>query len=117
MSDGKSGPITTVVNKRSERFDVYIGRPSKWGNPFVIGEHGTREQVIAKYEAWIKTQPQIADLAELRGKVLGCFCAPKPCHGDVLARLADERYGSPFAEGADLGALAAQGFVLGGTYR
>jgi hypothetical protein len=80
-----------------EPFDVYIGRPnkwvrrpSKWGNPFVIGEDGTRDDVISKYEAWIRTKPELlADLPELRGKVLGCWCAPLACHGDVLVRLAE----------------------------
>lgn len=81
---------TRVVHCKREQFDVYIGRPSKWGNPFVLGKDGTRDVVIAKYEAWFKTQPRlIASLHELEGKVLGCWCAPKACHGDVLARLAD----------------------------
>lgn len=79
-----------VVHCKRETFDVYIGRPSKWGNPFVIGKDGTREDVIAKYETWIETQPQLMNaLPELRGKVLGCWCSPKSCHGDVLARLAN----------------------------
>lgn len=78
------------VVHRNQPHDVYIGRPSKWGNPFVIGVHGTREEVIAKYEEWIQTQPELlAALPELRGKTLGCFCAPLPCHGDVLAKLAN----------------------------
>ena len=82
--------MSKVVHCKRERFDVYIGRPSKWGNPFVIGKDGTRTQVIAKYEAWLRRQPALmAALPELRGKVLGCWCAPQPCHGDVLARLAD----------------------------
>ena len=81
---------TTVVHK-SKPHDVYIGRPSKWGNPFHIGTDGTREVVIAKYEAWITTQPHLmAAIGELAGKRLGCYCAPKPCHGDVLARLAND---------------------------
>ena len=80
-----------VVHCKRERYDVYIGRPSKWGNPFVIGRDGTRAEVIAKYEAWIKTQPRLmASLHELRGKTLGCWCKPHACHGDVLARLANE---------------------------
>jgi hypothetical protein len=79
-----------VVHCKRETFDVYIGRPSKWGNPFVIGKDGTREDVIAKYETWIETQPQLMNaLPELRGKVLGCWCSPKSCHGDVLVRLAN----------------------------
>lgn len=73
------------------RYDVFIGRPSKWGNPFVIGRDGDRAMVIAKYEAWVRDQPALrAALVELCGKVLGCYCAPLPCHGDVLARLAEE---------------------------
>jgi hypothetical protein len=83
---------TRVVHCKRAAFDVYIGRPSKWGNPFVIGEHGTRAQVIAKYEAWLLRQPAlIAALPELRGKVLGCWCHPNACHGDVLARLAERK--------------------------
>jgi hypothetical protein len=80
-----------VVNKaRTRQFDVYVGRPSKWGNPFRIGPDGTREEVIAKYEAWLLARPDLmAALGELRGKVLACWCAPLPCHADVLARLAD----------------------------
>ena len=82
---------TRVVHMYRSEYDVRIDRRTKWGNPFKIGVDGTREEVIAKYEAWIKTQPALlAALPELRGKVLGCWCAPKPCHGDVLARLAGE---------------------------
>jgi hypothetical protein len=69
---------------------VYIGRPSPWGNPFKIGADGTREDVIAKYTAWIQTQPHLlAALPTLKNKTLGCWCKPQACHGDVLARLAD----------------------------
>ncbi len=87
-----------VVHVDKEPFEVYIGREnterglkgSKWGNPFLIGRDGTRAEVIAKYEIWIKTQPHlIAALPELKGKVLGCYCAPKACHGDVLLQLAN----------------------------
>jgi len=53
---------------------VYVGRPSKWGNPFAIGRDGTRDEVIAKYRAWIVRQPALmAALGELRGKHLVCF--------------------------------------------
>lgn len=79
-----------VVHCKRKPFDVYIGRPSKWGNLFEIGKHGTREEVIAKYEGWLHDNPKImADLHEIKGKILGCWCAPKACHGDVLARLAN----------------------------
>lgn len=82
---------TKVVNKYQDTFfDVYIGRPSIWGNPFVVGRDGNRKEVLVKYRAWLQTQPQLlAKIPELRGKVLGCYCKPKLCHGDVLAELAD----------------------------
>jgi len=70
---------------------VYIGRPSKYGNPFEIGKDGTRAEVIAKYESWIINQPELlAEIqAELIGKNLACWCSLKPCHGDVLLKLAN----------------------------
>ena len=79
---------TRIVHCKKEPFDVYIGRPSKWGNPFVIGHDGTREEVISKYEAHIMDRPDlIRALLELQGKVLGCWCKPKACHGDILVRM------------------------------
>ena len=48
-----------VVHCKKAPFDVYIGRPSKWGNPFIIGKHGTREEVINKYEAYIMNNPKL----------------------------------------------------------
>ena len=70
---------------------AFIGRPSKWGNPFVIGRDGTREEVVSKYEQWLMRQPELVAAAktELAGKDLYCFCAPLPCHGDVLLRIAN----------------------------
>lgn len=81
-----------VVNIRSgEPYDVFIGRPSKWGNPFKIGRDGNREAVIAKYKQWLtelydgRYRPLFYEATtELSGKVLGCFCAPLRCHGDVI---------------------------------
>ncbi len=71
---------------------VYIGRPSKWGNPFVIGKDGDREEVIAKHRQWLLAQPALVEAAkcELVGKDLVCFCAPKSCHGGVLLEVANE---------------------------
>lgn len=81
---------TTVVKVTNQTCDVYIGRPSKWGNPFYIGQDGTRAEVIRKYEEWILQQPELlSSLSELKGKRLGCHCKPQACHGDVLAKLAD----------------------------
>lgn len=82
---------TKVVNYHKESCDVLITRPSKWGNPFKIGEHGDRLQVIKKYEDWIRTQPELLkSLHELEGKILGCCCKPQPCHGDILVKLLKE---------------------------
>tara|TARA_R110002020_G_scaffold161540_4_gene346751 strand:- start:150 stop:407 length:258 start_codon:yes stop_codon:yes gene_type:complete len=80
--------MTQVVNKYRDSYDVYIGRGSKWGNPFRIGIDGTREDVIKQYRDWIQTQPYLLNsLEELRGKTLGCFCSPQACHGDILVEL------------------------------
>ena len=84
--------MTEVIHVNEMRDgDVYIGRPSKWGNPYRIGRDGTRDEVIAKYENSIKNDAAfVAQVRrELKGKRLACYCAPKRCHGDVLARLAD----------------------------
>lgn len=82
--------MATRVVYITDDYDVYIGRPSKWGNPFKIGPNGTRKQVIQKYRVWIMSQLHLLDdLHELRGKQLGCYCKPQACHGDVLAELAD----------------------------
>lgn len=81
-----------VVNLRKEKYDVYIGRGSKWGNPFLVGKDGIREEVIEKYKQYILNKPDLLDsLGELTGKVLGCFCKPRACHGDVLLELLQER--------------------------
>jgi hypothetical protein len=83
--------MTRVVNINYEDYDIFIGRPSIWGNPFIIGKHGTREQVIEKYREYVLSNPSLmAMLPELRGKRLGCYCAPKPCHGDILVELLEE---------------------------
>lgn len=78
--DGKSG--------------VYIGRPSKWGNPFTIGKDGTREEVVEKYRHHIENNQQLKCdvIRELKGKNLICFCSPKLCHGHILLRIANENY-------------------------
>jgi hypothetical protein len=70
---------------------VYVGRPSKWGNPFFIGRDGTREEVIAKYRAYLDKNVVLKAQAqrELKGKMLGCWCAPRACHADVLAEVAN----------------------------
>ena len=88
---------TPVVNKRNETFDIYIGRGSRWGNPFVIGKDGTRDDVVRKFKEYAHDKYNSGewsdeDLASLYGKRLGCFCAPLKCHGDVLAEAAEHSY-------------------------
>lgn len=93
MSDPK--PKTTVVNVRSEPYDVCIMRPSILGNPFVIGRDGTREEVIEKFREYFKQRisadesllidPFCQAVRNLVGKKIGCCCSPDACHGDVYA--------------------------------
>lgn len=70
---------------------VYCGRPGRWGNPFVIGKDGSREEVIAKYRQWLLARPELVEKArqELKGKDLICWCAPDACHAEVLAEVAN----------------------------
>ena len=84
--------MNKVVHCKRSPYDVYIGRPSKWGNPFNIGSDGTREDVIVKYEQYIRSKPELlAQLSELKDKTLGCWCSPQACHGDILIKLLKER--------------------------
>jgi len=79
---------TRVVHCKKEDYDVYIGRPGLWGNPFIIGEDGSREEVIDKYRQYLLGNRALMDsLHMLKGKTLGCWCAPLPCHGDVLVEM------------------------------
>ena len=87
--------MNKVVNLRKDKYDVYIGRGSIFGNKFRIGRDGTREDVIRKYERWFfwevrKNENFLKEVLELEGKVLGCFCAPEPCHGDVIVEFLEE---------------------------
>ena len=80
-----------VVHCKMNPFDVYIGRPSKWGNPFSIGKDGDREAVIEKYTNWLLNNDELLfDIMELDGKTLGCWCAPQACHGDVIVEIIEE---------------------------
>ena len=88
-----------ALNKRIDNIPpdaIYVGRPSKWGNPYAIGRDGTREEVIARYRTWLGTMIYDFDILhrrlnieELRGKDLVCWCSPLPCHADVLLELAN----------------------------
>lgn len=92
--------MTKVVNLKKDAYDIYIGRPSKWGNPFshkddTLAEFkvNSREEAISEYSKWIQKQPELLNsLHELKDKTLGCFCKPSKCHGDVLVKLVNELY-------------------------
>jgi len=81
-----------VLNKRSDTIPdgaVYVGRPTKWGNLFVIGRHGDRDEVIRRFQEWLLASPELmAQLDELKDRDLVCWCAPLPCHAQILIELA-----------------------------
>ena len=92
--------MVKVVHCKKEKYDVYIGRPSKWGNPFThkkgtIAKYtvSTREEAVESYRKWI-TEGEgsylLRCLPELKDKTLGCWCHPQSCHGDVLKELVDK---------------------------
>ena len=92
--------ICRVVHHKKEEYDILICRPSKWGNPFSSKENSLakykaedREDAIYKFEQWLtkgEGMHLLDDLHELKGKVLGCWCHPKRCHGDVLVKLVNK---------------------------
>ena len=88
---------THIVNVKREPFDLYIGRvlpgypQSIWANPFRIGRDGTRSEVLVRYRAYLAGRPELlAQLDQLRGLRLGCWCKPSACHGDILIELLSE---------------------------
>ena len=98
--------IPRLVDVREADCDIYIGRGSRWGNPFRIGRYSTREEAVDKHmnwlQQWIKYKKRIVidgydnrwvigHLKQLERKALGCFCFPLPCHGDNLITLVKER--------------------------
>jgi hypothetical protein len=94
--------MCTVVNLRSSTFTVYIGRPGHglqgpFGNPFVVGVHGTRGECVRLFEEWFAsdTAKEYRELIHTRiipNDVLGCFCKPAACHGDIIARYVNNGY-------------------------
>ena len=92
--------VTSIVNLRTLDVDIetwsrdpnniYIGRPSRWGNPFKLSQESSREEVVKNFEKYIRGNSELLQcIKELRGKSLGCWCYPKLCHGVVLHRLAE----------------------------
>ncbi len=71
---------------------AYVGRPTPYGNPFVIGKHGTREEVVDKYRQYVRRNPKLRAMIKrrLKGRDLVCWCAPLPCHADVILEIANE---------------------------
>ncbi len=80
--------MTYVVNiTQGDKYDIFIGRGTIWGNPFVIGRDGNRKEVIEKYKEWITNQSELMERVkvELKDKILGCYCDVNiGCHGSVL---------------------------------
>ena len=77
---------------------VYIGRPTKWGNPYTHLNKGSlakfrttnREEAVKSYKHWLWSSPELLKaIPELRGKDLVCWCKPAICHGDILLELAN----------------------------
>ena len=71
---------------------VYVGRPTKWGNPFRVGRDGDAQECVEKYREWLQGQTELVDQArqELAGKHLACWCPlDHPCHADVLLEIAN----------------------------
>ena len=71
MDDGKDG--------------IFIGRPTKWGNPYRVKDYG-RTRAIELYESYLLNSKLLNDIDELKDKRLICFCYPLQCHGDVLLK-------------------------------
>lgn len=84
--------MNKVVNVHNRQdHTVYIGRPSKWGNPFKIGRDGTREEVMTKYRNYLLNNYELmASILSLDGEILGCHCKPKACHGDIIVETIEE---------------------------
>lgn len=93
--------MNRVVNLNQEDYDIFIGRGSKWGNPYThikdrqtLADHivDTREEAIESYRDYILNNEDLMNsLSELEGKVLGCYCKPQSCHGDILLELLSKR--------------------------
>lgn len=88
----RSNSATRRAGEKMPHDVVFVGRPTAWANPFTAGYDGSRTEVIAKYEAYVRSSPQMmrAIKRDLRGKHLSCFCAPLACHAMVLLRIANE---------------------------
>ena len=83
-----------VLNQKKDKIPedaVYIGRPSIFGNPYIVGVDGSRTEVIEKYRRYLALNNSLREevIKQLKGKDLVCWCSPKQCHGDVLIDIAN----------------------------
>jgi len=81
---------TKVVNLKHSKYDVFIGRPGDFGNPYPLWEEKKRESCIESYRRYflnkMNKDPEFRHkVLALKGKRLGCYCKPKLCHGDIIA--------------------------------
>ena len=109
MTDASYDPdksITRLINRKAgDHYTVYIGRKHghqcHYGNPFIIGIDGSRDEVVSMCNSWLRgnaytdIEPDrriwiLQNLSQLEGEVLGCWCAPLPCHGDIYIQLLKE---------------------------
>lgn len=108
-----------VLNRRTDKIPagaIYVGRPSKWGNPFRLNDpllyglpkEEKRRLVINEYRKWLQGESCLVkefgeppSLSELTAKDLVCWCAPLPCHADVLLELANME-SEKWRDGADM---------------
>ncbi len=73
---------------------IYVGRPTKWGNPYRVGQDGTPEEVVEKYRCLLESSG-MGSLAkqQLGGSDLACWCPlAQPCHADVLLAFSNESF-------------------------
>jgi hypothetical protein len=84
-----------VVNLKKEKYSHYIGRGSEYGNPFKIGKDGTREEVIKKFEDYVRKTPHLLAFIKMLSAtdILGCFCKPQKCHGTIILKIYQELHG------------------------
>ncbi len=91
-----------VRNVSKEQADEYIGRGSRFGNPFVMHDRSAAERtrVIERFRTWVANQPELLRLirSQLNEKTLGCHCAPEACHGDVIAEIANGGWDNRIAQ-------------------
>jgi len=88
-----------IVHFKKRPYDIYIGRPSVWGNSFsrkpglAQFKVATKAEAINKHREWILSQPELISKIkkELRGKILGCWCDNvNACHGLILWKIAND---------------------------